>query len=261
MKPKRTLQIAQATIEKFSHDGRGLARINGKTVFIEGALPEEKVSFAYLRKKADYDEGRVLAVHQNSILRVKPRCPHYELCGGCSLQHLSEEAQVTVKQEQLLDLLNRIGHVQPKALLPPLKSDLWHYRSKARLSARYVEKKQAVLVGFREKNNPRYITEISQCPILNKRVDSCLLELRALIGALSNPNMIAQVEIAAGENDVALIFRHLTPITIEDENKFKHFGTDNAFDIYLQPGGLDSVHLLFKANESHANFLSYSLPE
>ena len=170
-----------ATIEKFSHDGRGIARIDGKTTFIDGALPGETVTFQYTLKKSDYDEGFVLSVIEPSPQRVEPFCPHYVLCGGCSLQHLDGATQIHVKQTLLLDSLTRIGHCEPETVLAPLTSDLWGYRNKARLSVRYVEKKQSTLVGFREKNNPRYITEISTCPVLNPRVDAELVALRRIV--------------------------------------------------------------------------------
>jgi 23S rRNA (uracil1939-C5)-methyltransferase len=130
------IRIETADIEKFSHDGRGIARIAGKTTFIQGALPGEKVSFQYTQVKRDFDEGRMTSLLSASPLRVEPPCPHYSLCGGCSLQHLSEEAQIHEKQALLLDLLQRIGHYQPETVLEPLKAGSWHYRNKARLSAR-----------------------------------------------------------------------------------------------------------------------------
>lgn len=133
--------IQTAEIEKFSHDGRGIARIGGKATFIQGALPGEQVSFQYTRIKADFDEGKTIAILSPSSSRVEPRCPHYTMCGGCSLQHLDEQAQIHEKQTLLLDLLLRVGHCQPERLLEPLASAHWHYRNKARLSARYVGKK------------------------------------------------------------------------------------------------------------------------
>ena len=246
-------------IEKFSHDGRGIARIEGKTTFIQNALPGETVSFQYTRKKRDFDEGRVLSVIEPSADRVEPRCPHYALCGGCSLQHLEESAQIHEKQALLLDLLERIGRVQPETVLAPLTSELWHYRNKARLSVRYVEKKQMTLVGFREKNNPRYITEIEQCPVLNARVDAEIVNLRQMLDSFEAPHVIAQIEVAAGDNDIALIFRNLETLSAHDEEKLKEFADSTGFRIFLQPGGPNSVFLLYPQGTS--DFLTYSLPE
>ncbi len=245
-------------IEKFSHDGRGIARIDGKTTFIEGALPQELVSFEYTVKKRDYDAGRVLSILEPSIKRVEPLCPHYALCGGCSLQHLNGETQIHEKQNLLLDLLSRVGHCQPETVLPPLTSSLWHYRNKARLSVRYVLKKEATLVGFREKNNPRYITEINQCPVLNQQVDEQLMPLRHLIDSLDDSSSIAQIEVAAGDDDIALILRHLSPLSIDDEEKLRQFAQKTQFRIYLQPSGPQSVHLFYPENAGE--YLTYALP-
>ncbi len=246
-------------IEKFSHDGRGIARIEGKTTFIQNALPDETVTFQYIRKKKDFDEGRVLSVTESSVHRVEPRCPHYSLCGGCSLQHLDGDTQIHEKQKQLLDLLERIGRNQPDTLLEPLTSSLWHYRNKARLSVRYVEKKQATLVGFREKNNPRYITEINQCPVLNERIDTEIARLRQMLDAFDAPETIAQIEVAAGDDEVALIFRNLLPLSLHDEEKIREFARDTHFRVFLQPGGADSVYLFYPEDGNH--LLTYRLPE
>ncbi len=248
-----------ATIEKFSHDGRGIARIEGKTTFIEGALPQETVMFQYTMKKSDYDEGVTVSIVEPSPQRVEPNCPHYALCGGCSLQHLDGQAQIHEKQTLLLDVLARVGHCQPETVLPPLTSALWNYRNKARLSVRYVEKKQATLVGFREKKNPRYITEINQCPVLNKQVDAELVHLRQLIDSLDDSHCIAQIEVAAGDTDVALIFRNLTALTPADEEKLRQFAQTANVRIYLQPAGPDSVYLFYPENAG--TYLSYRLPE
>jgi 23S rRNA (uracil1939-C5)-methyltransferase len=248
-----------ATIENFSHDGRGIARIDGKTTFIQGALPGETVSFQYTRVKRDFDEGFVLSVESPSPDRVTPRCPHYQLCGGCSLQHLSENTQIQVKQSLLADLFQRIGHVTPERVLDPLTSKAWNYRNKARLSVRYVEKKQATLVGFREKNNPRYITEITQCPVLNAKVDEQIRHLRALIDSFDAPGCIAQIEVAAGDEDVALLFRNLSELSSRDKDILRAFGQSTGFTLYLQPGGTDSVTLFYP--ETADPFLHYALPD
>ena len=250
---------ATARIEKFSHDGRGIARIEGKTTFIQQALPGETVTFQYTRQKRDFDEGRLLSVLEASPSRIEPRCPHYMLCGGCSLQHLDGAEQIHQKQMLLMDLLTRIGRVEPERILPPLASNLWHYRNKARLSVRYVEKKQAVLVGFREKNNPRYITEIEQCPVLNERVDAEIMTLRNMLASFEEPHAIAQIEVAAGDNDIALIFRNLSTLCANDEEQLKLFAEATGFRIFLQPGGPDSVFLFYPQMTNE--FLTYQLPE
>lgn len=256
-RPDTTPQTA--AIENLSHDGRGVARINGKATFIQGALPDEVVEFQYTRVKKDFDEGRLLSVIEASPLRVEPKCPHYQMCGGCSLQHLSEQEQIHFKQDQLLDLLSRYGHTEPQTVLDPLVSNHWNYRNKARLSVRFVEKKQATMVGFRERNNPRYITEITQCPVLNAKLDADIIHLRTLIDSMEDKHCIAQIEVAAGDEDIALIFRNLTALSAHDELKIQEFAEQHQYTIFLQPGGPNTVACFYPPN--FGEYLTYSLPD
>lgn len=256
-KPDSTPQ--QAQIVNLSHDGKGVARLEGKATFISGALPDELVEFQYTRIKKDFDEGKLLSVLKASPLRVDPKCSHYSLCGGCSLQHMKEEEQIKYKQEQLLDLLSRYGHTEPQELLEPLTSSHWNYRNKARLSVRYVEKKQIAMVGFRERNNPRYITEISHCPILNAQLDKDLMALRHLVDSMEDKHCIAQIEVAAGDEDIALIFRNLSALTPQDEENIKKFAQQYHYKIFLQPGGPDTVHCFYPPQIN--DYLTYQLPD
>jgi 23S rRNA (uracil1939-C5)-methyltransferase len=248
-----------AHIVNLSHDGKGVARINGKATFIQGALPDELVEFQYIRVKKDFDEGKLLSVIEPSFLRVEPKCPHYHMCGGCSLQHMREEEQIHFKQTQLLDLLSRFGHTEPQIVLPPLKSSHWNYRNKARLSVRFVEKKQSSMVGFRERNNPRYITEITQCPVLNKKLDADIIPLRHLIDAMEDKHCIAQIEVAAGDSEIALIFRNLIKLTANDELKIKEFAEQYQYKIFLQPDAPESVYCFYPSESDE--YLTYDLPD
>lgn len=256
-KPNPTPQITQ--IVNLSHDGKGVARINGKATFIQGALPGETVEFRYTRIKKDFDEGLLLSVIEPSPLRVEPNCPHYSMCGGCSLQHLNEQEQIHLKQEQLLDLLSRYGHTQPQTMLAPLITSHWNYRNKARLSVRYVEKKQTSMVGFRERNNPRYITEITQCPVLNAKLDADIIPLRHLIDSLEDKHCIAQIEVAAGDEEIGLIFRNLNALNSSDQQKIQEFAEQYQYKIFLQPEGPDSVYCFYPPNSGE--YLTYSLPD
>lgn len=252
-------ELQTARIDNLSHDAKGIARMDGKATFIPGALSGELVEFMYTRVHKEYDEGRLVNVLEPSERRETPKCPHYDMCGGCSLQHMSNDDQIQFKQEQFIDLLSRYGRTTPDSILPPLVADSWNYRNKARLSVRFVTKKDATMVGFRERNNPRYITEISQCPVLNSKVDANLLNIRDLLDTLEDRNSIAQIEVAAGDSDVALIFRNLNPLTPGDEAKIRRFSDDYGFIIFMQPGDLNSVTLLHPTRES--DYLTYSLPE
>ncbi len=246
-------------IEKLSHDGRGIARIDGKTTFIDGALEGEQVTFEYTRKKRDFDEGRVLTIEEASSDRVEPRCPHHGMCGGCSLQHLRDSAQIHEKEKLMLDALARIGHVTPEEVLPALSDEnSWNYRNRARLSVNYVPKKNRVLVGFREKHHPRYVADIKQCAILNQKVGDALLDLSALIGAMDSPRAFPQIEVSAGDDVIALVFRHLEALSDADKERFRLFSDNTGFHIFFQPAGLDSIALFYPEG---GGALSYALPE
>lgn len=257
MKPQKHAEMT-TTIEKFSHDGRGIARIDGKTTFIQGALPGETVVFQYTKRKRDFDEGIMVSVETASPHRVEPKCPHFKMCGGCALQHLDSPMQIHEKQTQFLDMLSRIGHCQPETLLAPLCGPVWNYRHKARLSARYNERSDIVFLGFRERNNPRYIANITQCPILHSKVDEQIEALRHLIASLEGAREIAQVEIAAGDDDIALVFRHMKPLTAHDQEKLITYSQSTGFRLFLQPGGPDTVTLLYPPDAG--DFLTYRLP-
>lgn len=242
-------------MESLSHEGHGVAHVEGKAVFIQDALPGEDVVFRYHNKRKTYDTGALLEVIKASPDRVTPRCPHFGVCGGCSLQHLRAGAQIEAKQQVLLDALQHIGNVAPKEVLPPITGNPWGYRRKARLGARLVPKKGGVLVGFREKRSS-YITNLEQCETLHPRIASLLPVLRTLIAGLSVPHRIPQVEVAVGDAEAALVFRHLEPLTEQDSQALAAFGQAHSVQIHLQPGGPATVHPLWP---DHAAPLAYNL--
>lgn len=233
----------EAEIERLSHEGRGVARVAGKTVFVEGALPGERVSFRYTQRHGQYDEGRVLEILRASPDRITPTCAHAERCGGCSLQHLSSEAQIAHKQAVLLELLAHQGNLVPSRVLPPVIGAAFGYRRRARLSVRYVHKRSEVLIGFREKHS-HYVTDIERCETLLPEVGTRLTELRALIGSLSCAVDVPQVEIAAGDDEVALLIRHLRPLTDEDRDRLRAFAAAQGLRVYAQPGSIETLERL-----------------
>lgn len=231
-------------IEAMSHDGRGVARVEGKTVFVQGALPGEQVSFLYTRQQKKHDEGRVLEILQASPERVEPRCPQANVCGGCSLQHQQPEAQIRHKQQALMDAFQRLGRVAPDTLLPPLTGDsVWGYRSKARLGVKYVARKEKVLVGFRERGSS-FITDGERCDILDARVGELITPLAELIGSLSLRSRIPQIEVAIGDEGCVLVFRLLDPPSEGDLEKLARFGERHQVSPYLQEGGPETVRPL-----------------
>ncbi len=230
-------------IESLSPEGRGVARVDGKTVFIDGALPGERLWFQYTARYGRHDEGRTVKVVQAAPERVTPRCPHAEVCGGCSLQHMDPAAQIRFKERALLDALAHVGGVTPERVLPPLTGPLWGYRRKARLGVRRVPKKGRVLVGFREKGSS-FLADLSRCEVLVPQVGERLTELGELVAGLSIPDRIAQIEVAAADNATALVFRHLDPLTADDVARLGRFGEESGLQIWLQPGGPDTAHPL-----------------
>lgn len=250
----------QTDILDLSHDGRGVARREGeggKVTFISGALPHETVMAEQTGKSRHFDEARTIEVLTASPHRVTPRCPHFGVCAGCVLQHLEESQQIVAKQRVLMDNLERIGHVNPGTVLPPLVGDSWGYRRKGRFSVRRVEKKDKTLVGFREQD-PRFVADLSQCLTVIPEIGSKVSALSTFIESLDGKRDIPQIEFIGGDDAIALTVRHLQPLSDADAQAWKAFGEANGFAIYLQPGGLDSVHPLWPAEGVP---LSFKLPQ
>lgn len=247
----------KATIESMSHDGRGVSHLDGKAVFIHGGLPGEEVMFTYTSRRKKHDEGVVSEVLTRSSDRTDPGCQHFDICGGCSMQHLKPEAQIAVKQQSLLDALKHIGKVEPDEIFQPLvAADYWGYRRKARLGAKYVVKKGRVLVGFRERGSS-FLADIQSCKVLHPKVGHNLLALSDLIGNLSIRDKVPQIEVSIGDDACILVFRVLEPPTPDDTLLLEQFGTEHEMDIYIQEAGPDSVRPL---KDAPAN-LHYKLPD
>ena len=229
-----------AKIESLSHEGRGIARVEGKTVFVNGALPGEDALFQYKKQRPKYDEAHALEINNPAAERVEPKCEFFGLCGGCSLQHMQHDFQIEHKQSVLIEQLTHIGKVKPKSVIPPLIGPVWGYRHKARLGVKYVDKKERVLVGFREKYSP-FVADMNSCEVLHPSVGTLIEPLQCLITELSLIKQIPQIEVAIGDDVTALIFRHLADFNDEDMTKLKAFAEKYNIDIYLQSGGVDSV--------------------
>ena len=232
--------VQEADIVDLAHDGRGIARLGGKAVFIEGALPGEQVRFRILKRRRHMDEAGLVDVLRASPDRVVPRCAHFGICGGCSLQHLSAAAQLMAKENQLLENLQRIGHVQPMRVLAPLRGEEWAYRRRARLGIKYVHKKGRVLAGFREREKP-YIADIRRCEVLPIRLATLPQELAALAETLTIKDKVPQAEVAAGDEQTAVVFRVMETPSEADLEKIVAFGIERGLQIFLQTGGLDTV--------------------
>ena len=237
----------QTEILDLSHDGRGVARRDGeggKVTFVTGALPGETVMAVQTAVSRHFDEARTESVVTASPNRVEPRCEHFGTCAGCVLQHLAEDQQIVAKQRVLMDNLQRIGHVTPGEVLPVLAGDSWGYRRKGRFSVRRVEKKDKTVVGFREQD-PRFVADLRQCHTVIPEIGTKVEALATFIEGLDGKREIPQIEFIGGDAAIALTVRHLKPMSDADKSAWKAFGEAQGFAIYLQPGGLETVHPLW----------------
>lgn len=238
--------------------GHGIARnAEGKVVFVEGALGGETVDAQVLRSKPKFDTARTVAVLKASFGRRTPPCPYYENCGGCAVQHADARTQVAAKQRWLEDCFERIGKLKPESMLVPIYGAEWGYRHRARLSVRYVEKKGGAMVGFRERRST-YVADMQSCLVLPPRVSALIPRLRELVGELSIRDRLPQIEVAVGEETVVLSFRHLLPLSAQDEGRVRQFADESQVQIWLQARGPESA---VPFHPLPAPELFYALPE
>lgn len=251
--PKTPVEVE---VDRLSHEGRGIAQVDERAVFITNALPGERVSFQFTKRNRKKAEGRTVEVLRPAPERIEPGCPHFGYCGGCSLQHLPPEAQIRHKAGVLAEQFRHMGGVEPERWLPPITGPVWGYRRKARLAVKYVPAKgDRVLVGFREKHSP-FVADLETCPVLDPRVGSRLEDLSSLIRELSIPDAIPQIEVAAGDEQVGLVLRNLRAFSERDLDRIGAFADDTGFCLYQQPGNESTVAPIRPA----APRLSYRLP-
>jgi 23S rRNA (uracil1939-C5)-methyltransferase len=262
--PPPVQEVKTSIIESLDQEGRGVTHVEGKTIFVDGALPNEKVTFQSIRVKSSYEVANVAEVLKQSNQRVTPKCPHFGLCGGCKLQHLDFAAQVAAKQRLLENDLWHIGKVKAENILPPLYGPTWGYRHKARLSVKYVEKKQRVLVGFNEKAT-RYVADMNSCEVLVPEVSALIAPLQKMILQLSIRDKLPQIELAVGETsqpgsgpEVVLILRIMEAMNPDDEALLKTFADSHMVQIWTQTKGPDTIKPFYPLA---GNELKYSLPE
>ncbi len=247
--------IESGVVLALNHDGDGIVKA-GKTAFVPGVLPGEAIRFARTRRHRQHDEARLVEVVTPAAGRVEPACPHFGVCGGCALQHLSPPAQLAAKAAELASSLERIGRVAPCEWLAPLAGPAWNYRRRARLSARFVRQKGRSLVGFRERSAP-YVAVIGSCRVLAAPFDTLVAPLSGLLSGLSIRERVPQVEVAAGDDARAVILRVLSPPSAADLEAIRAFGVAQCVTMYLQPGGLDTVAAVGGTPAA----LEYALPE
>ncbi len=244
-------------VESLDQEGRGVAHADGKVIFINGALPGEIVTYTPYLRKSKYELAQVQQILKPSAARTEPRCRHYDICGGCSMQHLDARAQVAVKQRVLEDTLWHIGKTHPQQVLPAIYGEPWGYRHRARFSARYVAKKGGALIGFREKRSSR-VADMTTCEVVPPRIAALLVPLRGLVNALSIPDRVPQIELAIGDGVDALVLRVLQPLSAGDEDLLRQFADRHHAQFFVQPQGPESARPFYPASDG---MLYYALPE
>ncbi len=249
--------INEANIVDITLEGKGVADQDGKVVFVPFTITGERVTFERGRRKKKYDEAKLVEVIESSPHRVTAKCEYFTNCGGCSSQHISEQAQIEFKQKSVIDTLSRIGKVTPEKVLPPVMDKAWGYRRRARLAVKYVAKKGRVLVGFREYSAP-YVADMWSCEVLHPNIASLIKPLSELISQFSIKDKVPQVECSVAENATAMIFRVLAEPSDEDIDKLADFAQQHSVRVYLQTKGPSTVVPL--NNEIFEPPLSYSLP-
>ena len=246
-----------AHVESLDQEGRGVAHHDGKVIFIAGALPGETVEYSPYQRKPTYELAEAVQVLTASSSRVAPRCPHFGLCGGCSQQHMELRAQVAAKQRVLEDSLARIGKVRPETMLPPIHGPDWQYRYRARLSARYVHKKQKLLLGFHERRSS-FVADMDSCEVMPARISALMEPLRLLIDSLTIRERLPQVEIAIGDAVDVLVLRVLDAPSPEDEGKLREFADRYRIQFFLQSRGPETA---VPFHPVQAPELRYAIPD
>ena len=247
----------RVTIESLDQEGRGVAHFDGKVIFIEGALTGEVVSYSSYRKKPAFEQAQVVKIFKTSSMRVQPKCKHFGVCGGCSMQHLDARAQVAVKQRILEDGLRHIGKIKPETIFPAIYGEAWGYRERARISVKYVIKKSKMLVGFHEKRSS-YVADMQSCEILAPKIARLLPLLADLISGLSIRDKLPQIEVAVGEQVDALVLRVMDAPSRADEDALRAFADAHHIQFWLQTKGPESI---VPFHPLDAPELAYSLPE
>jgi 23S rRNA (uracil1939-C5)-methyltransferase len=258
--PDAPLPDNAVAIESLDQEGRGVARVEGKAMFVEGALPGEIVEFAVLKERPTFTVARATRILRSSSSRVTPRCPHFGVCGGCTLQHAAPALQMAAKQRALEDALARIGRVRPEVMLPPIEGPAWGYRYRARLSVRHVVKKGGVLIGFHERKSS-FVADMTECHVVPRKLSALLPGLRTLVGALTIRDRLPQIEFAAGERAdglaYVLVLRILAPLTPEDAALLTAFADTHGVEFWTQTGGPATIVPFHPPQSS----LAYTLPE
>ncbi|MDX9838342.1 MAG: 23S rRNA (uracil(1939)-C(5))-methyltransferase RlmD [Azoarcus sp.] len=246
-----------AVIESLDHEGRGVTHVDGKAVFVEGALPGETVEYAVHRSKPTYEQAEAVRIIKPSAQRVTPRCTLYGVCGGCSMQHLDPVAQAAIKQRVMENAFRHIGKLRPETIHAAIHGPSWAYRYRARISVKMLPGKGGLRIGFHERRSS-HIADMRSCDVLPPQISALLPRLRELIAGLSRPERVAQIELAVSDTGTAFVFRNLSPMSAADESRLRAFADEVAVQVWLQPGEPDSA---YRFHPKDAPSLAYTLPE
>jgi 23S rRNA (uracil1939-C5)-methyltransferase len=249
-------------IKSLDMDAQGVGRATaedgseGKVIFVEGALPGERVLYASFRKKAAFEQALLIKILRESVMRTRPKCPYFSKCGGCSMQHLDVRAQIAVKQRVLEDNLQHIGKLHAETIYRPIHGPSWGYRYRARLAVRLIAGKGGALVGFHEKKSS-FVADMETCDVLHPNVSALLVPLRVLVRDLSIRDRVPQIEVAVGAEITALVLRILEPLTQADEALLRTFADTHGVQFWLQPKGPETAYPFYPLGQE----LAYTLPE
>ncbi|WGW00778.1 23S rRNA (uracil(1939)-C(5))-methyltransferase RlmD [Vibrio sp. YMD68] len=235
--PKKKTQIEtkhqSVLVEKLDNLGSGIAHFNKKPVFIDQALPGEKVVVQLTESKSKFARAQLIKVLEPSAQRVDPFCSYYKECGGCNLQHLEHSAQRDYKQQSLSQLMSKFAG-QKLALSPMLSADDKGYRRRARISVFVDKKTRKLQFGFRKKQS-KQIVNIDHCGVLEPSLSALLPELKLLLSQFKKPETLGHVELVKADNGIVLVLRHLQPLAEKDSHALTELAKRHHATLYLMP--------------------------
>ncbi|HCF8016045.1 23S rRNA (uracil(1939)-C(5))-methyltransferase RlmD [Klebsiella aerogenes] len=222
-----TRQIITVTVNDLDPFGQGVARHQGKALFIPGLLPQEQAEVVLVEDKKQYARAQVKRRLNDSPQRVAPRCPHFGVCGGCQQQHASIELQQQSKRAALSRLMKRdVDDI--------IAAEPWGYRRRARLSLNYQPKTQQLQMGFRKANSSEII-DVVQCPVLAPQLEALLPAVRECLTSLQSQRQLGHVELVQADNGPLMVLRHTAALTAADKEKLERFSQTHGLSLYLAP--------------------------
>lgn len=222
----------EVTIERLSHDARGIAHLDGKIIFVDQALPFERHNVKITSVKANFiDSVSIALLSEKSPARVEPVCPHYETCGGCSLQHMDHPSQIAFKSNLLVSQLNRAGvNTEGVRFAPVVEESALQYRHRCRLSLQH---RGVPFAGFRQRSSSSLV-KIDSCVVLIERLGGLIHPLQTLLLEFRS-QVLGHIELLEADNEAILVLRHVLPLNVEEKESLEHFSTQHRVNILLQP--------------------------